>query len=61
MTEDDIYDDIKRLYNEDSSAAAVQEGAPTSGEGGVGVCSRPLSPQEDSTCPCPALQPAGAS
>lgn len=61
MTEDDIYDDIKRLYNEDSSAAAVQEGALASGEGGVGVCSGPLSPQGDGSCPCPPLQPAGAS
>lgn len=60
MLEDDIYDDIKRLY-EDSSAAAVQEGALASGQGGVGVCSGPLSPQGDSSCPCPPLQPAGPS
>uniref|UniRef100_H3CBT4 Cyclin-I n=1 Tax=Tetraodon nigroviridis TaxID=99883 RepID=H3CBT4_TETNG len=52
MTEDDIYADIKRLYNEDSTAGAHQ--------GGPGVRSAPLSAQEGSSSPCPPLQPAGA-
>lgn len=60
MTEDDIYDDIKRLYNEDSTAAA-HEGVVASGEGALGACSVPLSIQEGSSSPCPPLQPAGAS
>ncbi|CAF90358.1 unnamed protein product, partial [Tetraodon nigroviridis] len=49
MTEDDIYADIKRLYNEDSTAGAHQ--------GGPGVRSAPLSAQEGSSSPCPPLQP----
>lgn len=60
MTEDDIYDDIKRLYNEDSTTA-IHEGALASGEGGLGVCSVPLSTQECTSSACPPLQPAGAS
>lgn len=57
MEEDDFYDDIKRLYNEDTTTA-VYEGVIVSGEGGLGV---PLSTQEGSSSPCPPLQPAGAS
>ncbi|TWW66894.1 cyclin-I [Takifugu flavidus] len=60
MEEDDFYDDIKRLYNEDTTTA-VHEGVIVSGEGGLGVCSVPLSTQEGSSSPCPPLQPAGAS
>lgn len=64
MEEDDFYDDIKRLYNEDTTTTttiAVHEGAIMSGEGGPGVCSVPLSIQEGSSSPCPPLQPASAS
>lgn len=60
MEEDDFYDDIKRLYNEDTTTA-VHEGAIMSGEGGLGVCSVPLSIQEGSSSPCPPLQPASVS
>lgn len=66
MEVDDFFDGIKRLYNEDATAA-VQEGASaavTSGGGGgegLSVCSVLLSRQEGSTSPCPPLQPASAS
>lgn len=60
--EDDIYDDIKRLYNEDSAGAtAVHEAAVAPGDAGLGVCSVPLSTRDGSASPCPPLQPAGAS
>lgn len=65
MEVDDFFDGMKRLYNEDATAA-VQEGpsAPPAGGGGGGenlsVCSVLLSRQEGSTSPCPPLQPAGA-
>lgn len=66
MEVDDFFDGIKRLYNEDATAA-VQEGASaamgavTSGGEGLSVCSVLLSRQEGSTSPCPPLQPASAS
>lgn len=69
MEVDDFFDGIKRLYNEDATAA-VQDGASaamgavTSGGGGgegLSVCSVLLSRQEGSTSPCPPLQPASAS
>lgn len=60
MEEDDFYDDIKRLYNEDTTTP-VHEGVIVSGEGGLGVCSVPLSTQEGNSSPCPPLQSAGAS
>lgn len=63
MEVDDFFDGIKRLYNEDATAA-VQEGpsAPSAGGGGenLSVCSVLLSRQEGSISPCPPLQPAGA-
>ncbi|XP_029920595.1 cyclin-I isoform X2 [Myripristis murdjan] len=76
MEVDDFYDGIKRLYNEDFTAAAIQEGATPAlllggGGGGAGggaevgggpgVCSVLLSRQEGSTSPCPPLQPVSAS
>lgn len=68
MDVDDFFDGIKRLYNEDTTAA-VQEGASAAMgaviSGGVGeglsVCSVLLSRQEGSTSPCPPLQPPSAS
>lgn len=74
MEVDDFFDGIKRLYNEDATAA-VQEAASTpsgggggccssnnssSGGEGLGVCSVLSSRQEGSSSPCPPLQPAGA-
>lgn len=72
MEVDDFYDCIKRLYNEDITTTAVQEGATPAmgavttgggggGGGGLGVCSVLLSLQEGSSSPCPPLQPVSAS
>uniref|UniRef100_UPI0037E80674 cyclin-I n=1 Tax=Semicossyphus pulcher TaxID=241346 RepID=UPI0037E80674 len=69
MEVDDFFDGIKRLYNEDITTTAVQEGATpamgaitTEGEGGgLGVCSVLLTRQEGSSSPCPPLQPVSAS
>ncbi|XP_041667372.1 cyclin-I [Cheilinus undulatus] len=73
MEVDDFYDGIKRLYNEDITTAAIQEGTtPATGAiatggggegegGGLGVCSVLLSRQEGSCSPCPPLQPVSAS
>ncbi|XP_018552234.1 LOW QUALITY PROTEIN: cyclin-I [Lates calcarifer] len=69
MEVDDFYDGIKRLYNEDVTTIAVQEGAApatgaittTGGGGGLNTCSVLLSRQEGSTSPCPPLQPVSAS
>ncbi|KAM6975899.1 cyclin-I-like [Tautogolabrus adspersus] len=71
MEVDDFFDGIKRLYNEDITTTAVQEGATPApgvlatgggeGEGGLGVCSVLLSRQEGSCSPCPPLQPVSAS
>ncbi|KAF3848733.1 hypothetical protein F7725_015230 [Dissostichus mawsoni] len=54
MEVDDIYDGIKRLYNEDVTTA-VQEGAlpPGGGGGGLSVCSILMPRQEGSSSPCP--------
>ncbi|KAL3041307.1 hypothetical protein OYC64_019497 [Pagothenia borchgrevinki] len=62
MEVDDIYDGIKRLYNEDVTTA-VQEGAlpPGGGGGGLSVCSILMPRQEGSSSPCPPLQPVSAS
>ncbi|KAM6901635.1 cyclin-I [Lycodopsis pacificus] len=66
MEVDDFYDCIKRLYNEDVTAA--HEGATPSkgaigggGGGGLRVCSVLLTRQEGSSTPCPPLQPVSAS
>ncbi|XP_034565249.1 cyclin-I [Notolabrus celidotus] len=72
MEVDDFSDCIKRLYNEDITTPAIQEGAtPAMGAiatgggegegGGLGVCSVLLSRQEGSCSPCPPLQPVSAS
>ncbi|XP_028318399.1 cyclin-I [Gouania willdenowi] len=73
MEVDDFYDDIKRLYNEDTtttSTCALQEGAAPSmgaitgsgdGEGGGCVCSVLVPRWEGSSSPCPPLQPVSAS
>ncbi|XP_029372007.1 cyclin-I [Echeneis naucrates] len=64
MEDDDFYDGIKRLYNEDvTTTIAVQDGAITSngGGGGLSTCSVLLSRQEGSSSPCPPLQPISAS
>ncbi|XP_054876829.1 cyclin-I-like [Poeciliopsis prolifica] len=51
MDVDDFYDGIKRLYNEDVTAA-VHEGAPPAAGGGA---------YGGGSSPCPPLQPVGAS
>lgn len=53
MDVDDFYDGIKRLYNEDITAA-VHEGAPPAAGAGGGAYGGGSSP-------CPPLQPVGAS
>ncbi|XP_044000369.1 cyclin-I [Gambusia affinis] len=53
MDVDDFYDGIKRLYNEDVTAA-VHEGAPPAAGAGGGAYGSGSSP-------CPPLQPVGAS
>ncbi|XP_049593172.1 cyclin-I isoform X2 [Syngnathus scovelli] len=64
MEVDDFYDGIKRLYNEDGTTTAIQEGTatraltPASAEGGLGAL---MSHQEDSSSLCPPLQPVRGS